>query len=353
MSERASFGSKKLWAVLLLAGLLGTVPGNYVSATETQWLKVAVPFPRMPEIALEVERYNKKLATLTDHAVQVRVYWGGAAGDDLDVLRKVKTGQIDAAPFSIELVSSFVRQALVLASPGLFLNYKQLDAVRDALTSDMDKEAYDNGFKVMGWGDVGRLRLFSKAPVSKVEDFKRVRPWLYPQSEMLKDFYKLIKATGIPLGLVEVYGGLQTNMIDLVWASSVVTVALQWHTATQYMSEQGLGFLGGAFVIRRPAWEALPEAAQKSMLELAVEAKAKNQSEVRKADELTYNKLVERGHKPIKLENIADWIKAGSQVRDRMVGRIYTRELLTKAESIAKQYADPNTDTSQPPASAN
>jgi TRAP-type C4-dicarboxylate transport system substrate-binding protein len=341
MSYRASFGSKKFWVVLLLAGLLSPVPGRYVSAAETQWLKVAVPFPRTPEIVVEVDRYNKKLAALTDNTVQVRVYWGGAAGDDLDVLRKVKTGQLDAAPFSIELVSSFVRQALVLASPGLFLNYKQLDAVRDALTPDMDKEAYNNGFKVMGWGDVGRLRLFSKAPVSKVEDFRRVRPWLYPQSEMLKDFYKLIKATGIPLGLVEVYGGLQTNMIDLVWASSVLTVALQWHTATHYLSEQGLGFIGGAFVMRRPAWEALPEAAQKSMQEVAAEVKVKNQAEVRKADELTYKKLLERGHKPVQLENIQDWIKAGGQVREHMVGRIYTRELLTKAETIANQHADP------------
>src|SRR5262249_8523381 len=157
----------------------------------------------------------------------------------------------DAAPLSLELVSSFVRQALVLNSPALFTNYKQVDAVRAALTPAMDKEAYENGFKVMGWGDVGRLRLMSKQPVTTLADFKKARPWLYPQSEMLKEFYKLIGATGVPLGLMEVYPSLQTNMIDVVWISAVMGAALQWHTGTHYITEQGLGFINGAFVIRR------------------------------------------------------------------------------------------------------
>jgi TRAP-type C4-dicarboxylate transport system substrate-binding protein len=331
--------TRTFFVLLLLAALVGVVPGTFAEAAEQQVLKVALAIPRSQEIVIEVKKYNDKLAALTNNSVQVRVYWGGAAGDDTDVLRKMKTGQMDAAPLSLELVSSFVRQALVLASPALFTNYKQLDAVRNALTPQMDKEAYDNGFKIMAWGDVGRLRLLSKEPVASLADFKKTRPWLYPQSEALKDFYKLVGATGVPLGLMEVYGALQTNMIDVVWASAVLGAALQWHTGTHYITEQGLGFISGAFAIRRGAWEALPENAKNSMNELADERRVKNQIEIRKADERAYIKLVERGHKPVKLTNVAEWQKAGAAVREHMVGRVYTRELVTKAESIAKQYA--------------
>jgi TRAP-type C4-dicarboxylate transport system substrate-binding protein len=331
--------TRTFFVLLLLAALVGVVPGTFAEAAEQQVLKVALAIPRSQEIVIEVKKYNDKLAALTNNSVQVRVYWGGAAGDDTDVLRKMKTGQMDAAPLSLELVSSFVRQALVLASPALFTNYKQLDAVRNALTPQMDKEAYDNGFKIMAWGDVGRLRLLSKEPVASLADFKKTRPWLYPQSEALKDFYKLVGATGVPLGLMEVYGALQTNMIDVVWASAVLGAALQWHTGTHYITEQGLGFISGAFAIRRGAWEALPENAKNSMNELADERRVKNQIEIRKADERAYIKLVERGHKPVKLSNVAEWEKAGAAVREHMVGRVYTRELVTKAESIAKQYA--------------
>lgn len=326
----------------LLAVLLGVVPGTFAAkaAEEGQILKVALAIPRSQEIDIEVKKYNEKLAAMTNNSVKVRIYWGGAAGDDLDVLRKMKTGQMDATAISLELCSQFARQALVMASPALFTNYKQLDAVRAALTPQFDEEAYQNGMKIMGWGDVGRLRLMSKQPVSTLADFRKMRPWLYPQSEMLKDFYKQVNATGVPLGLIEVYGALQTNMIDVVWISSLMGAALQWHTGTQYISEQGLGFISGAFIIRRGAWDKLPQNVKDSMLKLAAETRDKNQLEARKADERAYKKLIERGHKPVKIANIPEWQKIGETVREHMVGRIYTRELLNKAEAIAKQYAD-------------
>jgi TRAP-type C4-dicarboxylate transport system substrate-binding protein len=326
--------------LLLLAAMLGVVPGTFAKASEQQVLKVALAIPRSQELAIEVKKYNDKLAAMTNNAVSVRVYWGGAAGDDNDVLRKMKTGQMDAAPLSLELCSQFVRQALVLGSPALFTNYKQLDAVRAALTPAMNKEAYDNGFKVMAWGDVGRLRLLSKQPVSSLADFKKTRPWLYPQSDALKEFYKQVGATGIPLGLMEVYGALQTNMIDVVWISAVMGAALQWHTGTHYITEQGLGFISGAFAIRRGAWDALPKTVQDSMTQLAEEQGQKNQLTIRKEDERAYLKLVERGHKPVKLQNVSEWQKVGETVRERQIGRVYTKELVAKAEQIAKQYAD-------------
>ncbi|MET0388028.1 MAG: TRAP transporter substrate-binding protein DctP [Polyangiales bacterium] len=326
--------------LLLLAAMLGVVPDTFAKASEQQVLKVALAIPRSQEIAIEVKKYNDKLAAMTNNSVQVRIYWGGAAGDDTDVLRKLKTGQMDASVFSLELISSFVRQALVLGSPALFTNYKQLDAVREQLTPAFNKEAYDNGFKIMGWGDVGRLRLLSKEPVSNLADFKKARPWLYPQSEALKDFYKTVGATGIPLGLMEVYGALQTNMIDVVWISAVMGAALQWHTGTHFITEQGMGFISGAFAFRRGAWDTLPDNVKESMTSLAEETRVKNQLEIRKADERAYQKLVERGHKPVKLQNVDEWVKVGSQVREHMVGRVYTRELVSKAEQIVKQYPD-------------
>jgi hypothetical protein len=82
------------------------------------------------------------LFCLTNGEVQVRVYWGGAAGDDKDVLRKMRAGQIDGTALGLDVMSQVVREAMVLATPGLYTNYKQVDAVRAELTPDFDAEAY-------------------------------------------------------------------------------------------------------------------------------------------------------------------------------------------------------------------
>jgi TRAP-type C4-dicarboxylate transport system substrate-binding protein len=324
----------------LFAAALTLSSDQRAHASEQQILKIALALPRAQEIVIEVKKYNEQLAALTDNAVQIRVYWGGSAGDDIDVLRKMRAGQIDGAPLLTELVSQFVRQALVLQSPALFTNYKQVDAVRAELTPAFDKEAYDNGFKIMAWGDIGRLRLLSKQPISTIADFRRMRPWLYPQSEIAKQFYKLIGATGIPLGILEVYGALQTNMIDVVWTSALSAAALQWHTATHYMSQQGLGFINGAIVIRRPAWDQLPQKAKDSMSKIAEETRQKNQIEIRKSDERAYEKLQQRGIKAVPLRKLDEWQKTGRELRERMIGRVYTEALVRKAEQICARYPD-------------
>lgn len=341
------FGVVRSWypamALMLCAGLLVVTPGAPLQAASGKIvMKVAVSFPRSQKLAMRTARYNRELGELTDGKVQVRVYWGGVAGDERAVLRKMKTGQLDGSPFGLEMVSNFVREALVLASPGLFLNYKQVDVVRNALTPEFNAEAYRNGFKVMGWGDVGRLRLFSKQRVTDPASFRRVRPWLYPESAMLKEFYRLIGATGVPLGISEVYSGMQTGMIDTFWATAVIAGALQWHRTAKFVSAEGLGFVSGAFVFRRPAWDTLPKVAQDSMVRLAEEQARDNQIELRRDDERAFRKLLKRGYKAVQVPpSVTDqWWEIGQQLRKRMVGRIYTKALVDRAEKLALRYAD-------------
>jgi TRAP-type transport system periplasmic protein len=178
----------------------------------------------------------------------------------------------------------------------------------------------------------------AKKPISKLTDFKSSRPWLYPESEILKEFYKVIGATGVPLGLAEVYAGLQTNMIDVIWASALLAAALQWHTGTTHISESGLGFISGAFVFRRGLWETMPDNVRNAMQKLADEQRQRTQLDLRKADERAFKKLVERGHKPLRPSNEQEWWDAGNNLRKRMIGRVYTKELVDKAEAIAAKY---------------
>lgn len=324
----------------LLAGLPGSAP--LAKAGNTQTLKIAVTFPRSPKMAIRTKQYNKRLAELSDGQVQFRVYWGGAAGGERDVLRKMRAGQIDGSPFSLEMMSNFVREALVLASPGLFLNYKQVDAVRDKLTPQFNEEAYKNGFKVLGWGDVGRLRLFSKHQFGSPSDFKRLRPWLFKESEMLKELYKMIGATGVPLGIEEVYGAMETGMIDTFWGTAVIAGALQWHRTAKYISASGLGFVSGAFVLRREAWDAMPDAARKGIDEIIKEQAREGQLDIRKDDERAYRKLLKRGYTALEAtpKQLDEWWDVGHKLRKRMIGRIYTKDLVAKAEAIALKYAD-------------
>jgi TRAP-type C4-dicarboxylate transport system substrate-binding protein len=329
--------------VLSLAASLLAMPGSarHAQAGEaTQILKFAVIVPRTRELAAEAAKNNKRIGELTNGQVQVRIYWGGAAGGETDVVRKMRTGQIDGAPLGLDVLSQFVRECLVLQTPGLFRNYDQVDSVRKELTPRFEDESYKNGFKITVWGDVGRLRLFSKRQLRRVSDFKTLRPWLYPESQMLKEFYKQIGATGIPLDIAEVYGGMQTGMIDTFWSTAVLAAALQWHTTASYISHRGLGFIQGALVIRRPAWEQMPETGRQAIMQIIKEQARENQLKLRKMDDKVYDRLLKRGYTALDPVDAGEWWEAGRQLRRKLVGRIYTQELVDRAEQIALKYAD-------------
>jgi TRAP-type C4-dicarboxylate transport system substrate-binding protein len=156
---------------------------------------------------------------------------------------------------------------------------------------------------------------------------------------MLKEFYKQIGATGIPLGIAEVYGGMQTGMIDTFWGTSVLAAALQWHRTAEYVSREGLGFISGAFIFRRAAWDPLPEVAKKAMQDIADERREEAQQDIRKADDRAQALLLKRGYTALDADNPSEWWEAGKQLRRRLIGRLYTEDVVNRAERIAMKYA--------------
>jgi TRAP-type C4-dicarboxylate transport system substrate-binding protein len=154
----------------------------------------------------------------------------------------------------------------------------------------------------------------------------------------------MINVTGVPLGLNEVYGGLQTKMIDTVWISSVLAMAFQWHAKTDHVSATPVNIIQGALCVGRPTWDKLSAQDQSAIEELAKRSQRDVQKRFRRDDAKTYKKFLKRGFKTFTFEDEATWAATGKKLRDRMVGRIYDKALLSRVEAIAAKYADGNSE---------
>jgi TRAP-type transport system periplasmic protein len=303
-------------------------------------IKVATMAPRSPDFVRREKRYNQLLGQETQGRIQFRTYYGGIAGDEQTVMRKLRSGQIDAAPLGTDTASAAVRQSMVLMAPQTFFNYKQVDAVRKALVPEFNQEAYQNGFKVLSWWDAGRARIFSNKPIRTFTDLRTGRPWLYPPSSMLREFYKMINVTGVPLEISEVYGGLQTRMIDTVWISPLLVAALRWSAHVKYMSASPATIIQGAFVLRRPTWDAMSKADQAALERIVAQQSGRTQAEFREDDEKAFIKLQSRGITAVPFTNPEEWRAVGRTLRNKMIGRAYSKEMLARVEAITKQYAE-------------
>jgi len=331
-----------LCTVLMAAALLAMPGGVKLRAEDAGKvvIKISTIQSRTPENSLEDKRVNEKLAQATGGRVQYRRYYGGTQGDDKTAFRKMRAGQIDGALLGVDVVSQAVRQCTVTMAPQTFTNWKQVDVARSELQPEFDEEAYRNGFKVIGWFDLGQARLFSKYPIKTFDDVRKGRPWLYPENAPLKEFYKIIHVTGIPLDLNEVYGGLSTNMIDSVWISPVLGAQLMWVQKTQYVSSNTAAVIQGAFLVRRATWEQISKGDQESALTVLHAQLDDFRKKMREDDVRVYDRLLARGVKPVEWDNVEKWREVGKQISTGLIGRSYTKEMFDRVQNIVKANPD-------------
>ena len=324
---------------LLALGFLAAcdVLPNQAHAEEVQQLRLATLAPRNSGLGQAFRYLRDQLEKRTDGIVQLKMYYGGVAGDELTVVRKMRAGQLDGALLTSHGLGALVRQVLVLQAPGLIGSYPELDDVREALAPDFDELFRKSGYELISWGDSGRIRIFSTHKVQQPSDLKRVRPWVWRGSPTMRAFIEAAGANGVSLALPEVYGALQTGMIDTVIASSIGVLGFQWYTRLKTMSKQSGGIVVGAYLIRSEKLAALPAAARDYILSSARDSASEFRQAGRKLDEDASKALSER-LKAINLwRHQQAWEAVNLEARESLVGRLYSRALLTRVEEILKK----------------
>ncbi|MET0387721.1 MAG: TRAP transporter substrate-binding protein DctP [Polyangiales bacterium] len=332
-----------MWKKLIVGSALGALlltpaSSKTVAAAETQYLRIATLAPRDSDLAQNFTKLDRGLRAATHDAWGVRLYPSGVAGDEADVIRKMKVGQMDASVITSIGLSQIVREVDVLNAPGLINDYKQLEAVQAALTPEWEKSFDKAGFKLLSWGETGQYRWFSKDAIKKPSDIKTMRPWVWPASHVQKELFHVIGATGVPLGVPEVYGALQTGMVDMVINTAVAMVSLQWHSTLKHVSAKPIGgVLVGAMLMNSAKWNAIPADAQQHVLAELNKNRESDIHDVRAADERSYQTLLKRGYAADAWSPEAEkeFQTVAETVRRRLVGRVYSPDLLARAMKVA------------------
>lgn len=329
-----------LFALGLCALLFAGWPPPTAQGESTYSLRIATLAPRGSGLDRVLRKWSKLLEAQSDGRLVLRVYPGGAAGDERLAIRKMRAGQMDGAIVTTTGLGQIDRASLVLSTPGLIRDYPALDAVRDELGPEFEARFHKAGFTLVSWGDGGRLRLFSKAPIRRPADVQRARPWLLRDDPVMKATLSAIGHPGIALTVPEVYGGLQTGRVDTVIGSALAVVALQWHTQLKYVSKQGEGILVGALVMRNAALDGLPAELKALVLTTGRARNAELRALSRRLDDKAFAALQKRGLNVVDQEpHRPEWEAVGARVRRELTGRLYSAELLERVQAIVARQA--------------
>jgi TRAP-type C4-dicarboxylate transport system substrate-binding protein len=327
---------------LLVAALATTalfVPGSTVPSAAAdgpiviRYASLAPPGSAFGKILTAWGRTFKKE---TEGRAELRFYTGGSQGDERDFIRKIRAGQIDGAGITTTGMSMVVRPILVLTAPGVITEVEQLYYVRDQLRARFVQLFRDADFEFLTWGDGGRNRLFSTKPFARPEDLKSARPWAWKDDPVFAGLLEVIGANPVRVGVPEVYGGLQTRMIDTVPASAITAVAVQWYTKLEYMAKQNFNIIIGGSIVKKSVFDELSPKDQEILLDTAERAARAMDKIVVRDDAKAYSTLIERGMVEVDLSpHEAEWNAVYKKAREELSGRVYSKSLLEEVEKLA------------------
>lgn len=269
----------------------------------------------------------------TKGEVVVRIYPNGVVGDERDMIRKMRIGQIQAGAISMEGLSEIYHDVYAFMIPLLFEDYSDVDYIRERIDDEIEAEIQARGFQILLWVDVGWAHWFSKDLVITPEDLKQHNIFVWAGDYRSAELWKEGGFNPIPLASIDVLSGLQTGLIDAIATTPLVALSQQWFGVVNNMLDMNWGLLSAAVVIDNRTWKRIKPEYQKKMLQIAKEIGKKHQQQTRHSGDQAVQVMRDYGlkvhhqtpeEKQIWWEYIQSWYPRlrGGYVSDEMFDRV-------------------------------
>lgn len=245
---------------LLTLVVLLTVLSANVNA-ETYVLKFATLVPTGTSWTNLLDDWAKEVEKKSKGRLKLKMYPGGVMGDEPDVLRKIRKGQLHGGMFTGYGIGRIYSPARVLEVPFLFKNTRESDYVRKKIMPELEAGFRKKGFELLGWPEVGFIHFFSKQPVKSIDDLRKSKIWLWQGDPLGAAFFKAAKIKPVPLSIVDVYTQLSAKhgSIDTIYSSSFGAIALQWYSKLNYASEIAFTNAIGGLLVSNTFYNKLPK----------------------------------------------------------------------------------------------
>lgn len=287
-----------------------------------------------------MRKVDNEVRQRTENRVGLKFYPGGVQGDEKDVIRKMRNGQIHAAGFTGFGLGAIVPETRVLELPFMFDSLDELDYVRGATNDYYEKAFKAKDYALLAWTDVGFVYLFTKTPVRKVSDMQNTKWWIWSGDQLAEIFYRAFNITPVPLAAPDVLTSLQTGVVDGVYASPLACVALQWFTRVKYMSEIPITHGISAVVATEKSLSGVSAADRAILVEVMRRELAALTQKTRTQNDEAIAEIKKEGVQVLAVDATTrqEFVTRGRSAWSDGVPALYSQELLDRVKALLADY---------------
>jgi TRAP-type transport system periplasmic protein len=303
-------------------------------------IKLATITPKDSPWGTRLDKLAAAWKSQTNGDVELRVYHGGVAGGESDMIRKMKLNQIQGGVFTSIGLNAMNPDVLTLSVPLLIRNDGELSWVLEKTESYLDAGFDRKGFTIIAWSKAGWLRIFSKKPVVFPEDLMKLRLGVSPAELEMQQAFKTMGFSVVPVESSDALTALNSGMIEAVQSNTLGAASMQVFGIAKYLTDIEITpFLGG-IVLNKAAWESIPDSYKPGLkssikeLEDGLEADMPK-LEARAMDVMTKNGLVVP---PMSAEARSRWVAVMEEGSKKLIGTTFSTDMYSRIQDILKEY---------------
>lgn len=226
-------------------------------------LRIGTVVPKNSLYHQELLQLGQAWRTAQGGSPRFAVFTDGSQGGEAEIVRRMRIGQLQGALVSVVGLREIEPTAAALQNlPLLFRSWEELDHVRDRMRPAMEARFAERGFVVIGWGDAGWVRFFSREPATRPDDFKGMKFFAWGSEPEQQAIMKSLGYTPVPLETTDILPAMQTGMINVVPSTPYFALASQVFSTASNMLEINWAPIVGALVVTQAAWDAMTPAAR-------------------------------------------------------------------------------------------
>jgi TRAP-type C4-dicarboxylate transport system substrate-binding protein len=325
--------------IALVGAALGWFAASAAGAQQVV-VKMATLVPEGSSWHQVLKETAEKWKTLSGGRVVVRIYPGGVAGDDADVVRKMRLGTLNAGVMTEVGVAEIDKAVYALGVPMMYSSYEEVDAVLEKLRPSLEARMEAKGFVVLNWLDGGWNHFFTQKPVATPDDLKGLKLMTTSGDPQGDEIYKAAGFHPVPLPAPEISTALQTGLITAIQVPPQIAVITQYFTHAKYMTDLNWLLLLGATVISKSTWEQIPADVRPALLAATREAGNRLRADVRASGDRDVEAMKKRGLVVVPVDARAKelWRKAAEAVYPRIRGTVVPADAFDEAVRFRDEY---------------
>ncbi|GEJ55808.1 TRAP transporter substrate-binding protein [Anaeromyxobacter diazotrophicus] len=232
-----------------------------------------------------LKEMGERWAQASGGRVKLRIYAGGTQGSEGDMVRKMAVGQLQAAAITNVGMHDIVKEPQALSAPGMIQSEAEFNAVFPKVAPQLDAMLDQRGYVALHWSQIGFIRIFCTKPYRTPAEMSDAKMFAWDGDPASVEAWKAAGFRPVVLSSTDVVPSLQTGMINCVANVPLYFLTARLFERASHMVDVRWGYLIGATLVKKDAWNKIPADLRPKLLAIAQEIGARVDADVKKLND--------------------------------------------------------------------